>query len=238
MISENNGYIYINDSDILGLNRLKNSRYGSNSNIYLYKDILLKIMNYPLSNNELVVLDILKSLTIKNISIPIKYIIKNQQIIGYSMNYLKGDILFKLNEYVRYDNFLECLVPIEKSIHTLSLEGILMCDINCFNVLYSEYNNVINIVDVDYYKFNNQLNKDIIYLDNLFYFEKTLFSSIASKNKYLTSDIYKELENKMRTCINNNVSILDTFKCMKNTLENYSNREINTIHDFRKILKK
>ena len=44
MIREDSKNIYIdNNNDLEVLNKLKSSRYGSNSDIYMYNNILLKI---------------------------------------------------------------------------------------------------------------------------------------------------------------------------------------------------
>ena len=239
MITENNNNIYIEDKkDIKNLYKLKSSRYGSNSDIYVLNDTLLKIFTYFSLISEYYNIEKISKLNIGNVSIPKKMIYIDERFSGYSMDYMKGIILPRVNENTNYNYFISNLNEIERTISIFSNNKIEMRDLNCFNILYNENNNKFNIVDIDCYKENRFISKEEIFKDNLFYFESTLLSSICTKNTINNTKLYNDLSNIIRNGINNNLNIINIFGDIKIYLENYCDKEINTIKDVRKCLKK
>ena len=237
MIREDNKNIYIDSfNDITILKKLKDSRYGSNSNIYFYNDVLLKIYNYKINISELKILENMQKLHLKNVSIPKKIIFIDEMFYGYSMDFKKGNVLNNINPNIEYNKLISNLNDIEQTIKVFSNKKIEMIDLNCFNILYDELNNEYNIVDIDSYIKNRLLSIDKIFEDNIYYFSKILLDSIMSSNKQFITDIYRKLDQILKS--NKKSHLLNTFKLIKDVLENYSNREIKTVNDFRKVLKK
>jgi len=239
MIKEDSKNIYINTKkDLESLYKLKSSRYGSNSDIYVLNETLLKVFTYFSLISEYYNIEKISKLNINNVSTPKKMIYIDERFSGYSMDYMKGIILPRVNENTNYNHFITNLDEIEKTISIFSNNKIEMRDLNCFNILYNENDNKFNIVDIDCYKENRFLSIEEILKDNLFYFENTILSSICTKNTINNTKLYNNLSDIIRNGINNNLSIINIFVDIKIYLENYSDKEVNTIKDVRKCLKK
>lgn len=239
MIKEDNKYIYIDKiNDLQKLNKLKNSRYGFNSDIYYYNDDLLKIFNnigYILDMDKF---EKIMSLNLNNISIPKKFVFLEYRFFGYSMDYKSGVVLSNINKTTKYNDLILSLDIIQKTIETLSYNKIEMRDINCFNMLYDNQNKEINIIDIDNYVENIFDPTDATLYKNLTYFQKTLLYSLVNIPFKSQSNLYKEINKIIIKNTNNNINIKETFKEIKCYLENNSNKEIETIKDIRKVLKK
>lgn len=238
MITEDNKGIYLESIDDLdNLNKLKNSRYGSNSDIYFYNGILLKIYNHLVYISDIKNIEKIKKIYANNVSIPKKNVYVNNKICGYSMDYKKGVVLSKISENILYDTFISGLDEVNRTIRLFSDNKIEMIDFNCFNLLYDEKNNQFNIVDVDCYKENKYKSANEIYIENLLYFEEMLLSSLSFEY-IVNNDLYKELKYLLFDSIQNGVSIVEAFKSIKKYIESYGNNNLNTLKDFKKILKK
>jgi len=239
MITEDNNNIYIEEKkDLKKLIKIKSSRYGSNSDIYYYKELLLKIYNHLAFISERKNIEHISKLNINNIAIPQKFIFIEERFVGYSMDYKKGIVLPKVKETTNYSQFISNLNEIGETIKELSIHNIEMRDVNCFNILYDKKNNLFNIVDVDNYKENRFKKLEELYKDNIFTFATTLLNCISYNNIIYDSVIFIELQNILSKGINNKLDMTTIFNNIKIFLENYSNKEINTIKEFRKVLKK
>lgn len=238
MIKEDSKNIYIDTKkDLESLYKIKSSRYGSNSDIYVLNNDLLKIFTYFSLISEYYNIEKISKLNINNVSLPKKMIYIDERFSGYSMGYMKGIILPRVNENTKYNHFITNLDEIEETINTFSDNKIEMRDLNCFNILYDEINNKFNIVDIDCYKENRFLSIEEILKDNLFYFENTLLNSICTRNTIESTKLYNSLKDIIRNGIENNLTMVNIFVDIKIYLENYKDREINTIKDIRKVLK-
>jgi len=239
MITEDNYNIYIENKECLkDLIKLKASRYGSNSDIYFYKDKLLKVYNHLAYISEIKNLEIISKLNIDNVAIPRKFIYIDERFYGYSMDYKKGVILPKINDRINYNYLITNLDKVEETIRILSNYKMEMYDINCFNILYDISNSEFNLVDIDSYREKKYDSLEKLYKENLFSFDKSLLNCISFKYTINDNLIFNNLKNIITECINKDITTKDTFINIKKFLEKYGNKEINTVKDFRKILKK
>lgn len=219
---------------------LKNSKYGTNSKLYIYNaNELLKVFKKPHSVNELLELEELKDLNIPTLVNPNKYLNINGQFFGYSMNHVKGRMLFYIND-LNIRKLLLALLKIEKDLILLANKGFVADDLNPGNILYSSKTQEIKLIDCESYKKNETNSIEININKNLYELYKLVLSIISDKTFYTESnnELYKFMKNKVLTLNNfSSSNIYKYFNCFVEILENHTDKPIETVIDFKKALK-
>lgn len=217
---------------------LKNSKYGANSKVYIYNaNELLKVFKTPHSVNELLELEELKQQNIPTLVTPNKYLNINGQFFGYSMNKVKGRMLFYIDD-LNIRKLLLALLKIEKDLILLAKKGFIADDLNPGNILYSSKTQEINLIDCESYTKSNWYKEKNAFV-NLNELYMMILNVITSKNIY--GNYNNEFFNFMRKMIfnqidYNKINVYDYFNSFITTLEDYNDNEIVSVKDFKKTL--
>lgn len=205
---------------------------GCEGNVYKYDDYAIKIfLDQENIQNKIFKIQKLKNLKIDQFCLPIDFVIKNNAIIGYYMNYVKpNNTLFtefetkklSLDEKIKYLKIQENLV---KKAHQ---NNIIMCDLNLFNFILD--NDKVYAIDTDNYQIDG-LKNDILpdlyapyYLNHISQdidenFDK--FALTVNFLSYLKKDFYFEMLYYYRDSYNyleEYVNSLDVDKTLKEFL--------------------
>jgi hypothetical protein len=86
------------------------------------------------------------------------------KILGYIMEYAKGDTLSKLPEFVSFEKYSNEIERIEREIEVLTCYRLRLIDMGINNMIYSEENG-IRVIDTDFYKPKNKSKS--LYLANM-----------------------------------------------------------------------
>jgi len=206
--------INIHEDDLSAFDIFK-SKMGTNSDIYIHDNKLLKLINdNTLQNNPDIKSNVeyLINFTHDKISFPIDIAYVNNNFKGYEMNILTGNNLlekvFKVRDS-KDDLSFEKIIKIKNSLLELVLffseNRILMDDPNISNVLID--NNGAKYTDLDFYK---KCTDNNLYSTNLSLFNysfKDMFIIIMNKNRninILQENIY--LKNMLYANEKNNLS--------------------------------
>ncbi len=150
---------------------------------------------------------------------------------GYTMKYIGGSVLYKINGKENFKLFINATDRLEKEIKRLSEQGLLMNDINMGNLIYD--NGLLSIIDTDLY---DPTPYDIYetYKDNIKElgntFDSTFLRGVEFKSELLRK--YRDLctyEGKMKPSILLSEIISE--------IEKESGEEVVTFNDFETKLK-
>ena len=119
--------------------------------VYYYDGYAYKVIN-NISDNKIEKIKKLKEKEIDNVIFPKDLFIKNDEIIGYRMNYVekKCDMYDYIESLKTLEEKINFLTEIEKVFKKLHQEKILVIDLNPRNFIIDE-NNKINFIDTDNY---------------------------------------------------------------------------------------
>ena len=239
--NEDTKYIYANDkSDVeYNYNLFKNGEYGSSSDIFYYKNKLLKVFYESLTIKDIDTYELLNELKLKCVITPKKYLIINDKFYGYTMSRFNGNMIIDNNPDTYLYSFLESLDLIKSDIKKISSVNIRMNDINYCNILY---NNIkTKIVDVDCYQIDTTSNSKEIYESNMIDFYLTILIALIYNNndKYdgslSKSHFYKYIRYIINERLNFNKSISNNFKYLTSIVEESAKCKIKTINDFSNV---
>ena len=232
MILDNNKIVFNCKLEIIkNYEKLSMSKYGFHSNIYKYNEKeIMKIFKRKAKEEQLLVLDILKSYEGDLLSKPILLVEIKNKIRGYTMKFLSGNNLNFISDNVLIENMFNFFdVSFEKQISKLSQDKIKIWDINLLNVLYDENENKFHFIDTDSYKLEKKMSVDELYFMNVCEIIFTIFDLLlirtASKNQFIA------LSNKL---LKKGINTKDLLYQIKEILENESNVKIVSLNDFRK----
>lgn len=240
-IIEQDNYILVdNKSEIeTKYKKLKESKFGSNSNIYLYNETdVLKVLNESDSVQKINDLELLKSLKTTTVTTFKKILFINELYYGYSMKYIKSKPLYNLKESTNLKEFLISLKEIESDLKVLAENKIVAFDLNAFNVLYNDKTNKATLIDCDSYFSDKEYSKDGVLFFNMKHFYSLILRTIA--NTYNINSSKSLLLKYMNNIIFDKIDYIDDidiyFKSLISLLENEVDKEIITVKDFRKCL--
>lgn len=241
-IIEDDKYIICNEKkDITKVYKtIKTSKYGSNSDIYKYNNQeLLKVFYKPHSIEEMNDLERMSNIRTKALAIAKKILFISEQFYGFSMDEKSGIALFSLKLDTLLNDFLKSLKDIEKDLTVLGNNHYIAVDLNVFNILYDCNKKESNLIDCDGLFYNKSLSKDSctsFNLRNLYLFVLRFLSDVydirRTKSKcllYMNDIVERKFEY--------SASIDKLFGYLIDFLEEYTDKEINSIGDFRKSLK-
>ena len=124
---------------------------GREGYIYYYDGYAYKVIN-DISENKIEKLKKLKEKEINNVILPKDLFIKNDEILGYKMEYIdkKCDMYEYIESLKTLEDKINFLKEVEKIFKKLHQEKILVIDLNPRNFIIDK-NNEINFIDTDNY---------------------------------------------------------------------------------------
>lgn len=129
-------------------------------------------------------------LNLKYIVVPKEKIYIGNVLKGYTMNYIKGISLNKINISHNYDLLINICKEIKREIQLVSNNQIPFNDLNEKNIIY---NNAFYLIDC-LSKRNLNILKEECYKNNLKEFYKIIFCKLLNEDKFLMNKILKSNE--------------------------------------------
>ena len=140
---------------------------GLNGTCYLTKDkYIFKMLNNP---NEKNLIDLSKFNSTHFVFPRVLVYSKDGVLLGYLMEYAKGDTLDKLPHFVSLENYKTELLGIEREIEVLTCYRLFLHDMGKTNILYTEKHGM-SVVDTDFYVPNSTSKH--LYQDNMIQFAR------------------------------------------------------------------
>ena len=177
---------------------------GCEGNVYKYNDYAIKIfLDQENIRNKINKIRKLKNIKLDQFCLPIDFIVNNNAIIGYYMDYVRPNYTlyseFETKE-LTLDDKIKYIKMQEELVKKAHQNNIIMCDLNLFNFILND--GKIYAIDTDNYKVDG-LKNDILpdlyapyYLFNISHnidenFDK--FALTVNFLSYLKKDFYFEL---------------------------------------------
>ena len=129
-------------------------------------------------------------LNLKYIVVPKEKIYIGNVLKGYTMNYIKGISLNKINISHNYDLLINICKEIKREIQLVSNNQIPFSDLNEKNITYNDAFYLIDCLD----KRNLNISKEECYKNNLKEFYKIIFYKLLNEDKFLMNKILKSNE--------------------------------------------
>jgi len=241
MFQEDEKYIYITSlEEIKTLEPYKNSKYGANSNIYIYKENeLLKVFNEKESIRKLKDMEYLQEIKTTNIVKPNKFLFINHDFYGFSMDIIKGSMLAYINPTTHIKDFLKSLLNVEEDLRKLSKKYLCNTDLNALNIIYSREKKQSYVIDSNsIYYFGNRSYEQCL-INNLIALYLQVLSVLSKVASFEFTDnmFLLRTREQIKYYTDFIINIEEYFNYIKEALENYVDEDINTIADFRKSLK-
>lgn len=219
---------------------LRESKFGANSNIYIYKITeLLKVFNKREPIYNMCEMELLQNVSTTNIVKPHKFLFVGEDYFGFSMKRIKGSMFAYVHPNTLISDFLNSLVNIENDLKLLSKEGFCNNDLNILNLIYNKKEKESYIIDSNSFVTYKDVSKEKLLIANLVYLYSLALSVLAKVPNFQATDNYFFLD--MRDKIYNktdfSIPINQYFIYFKEYLEDYVDKNINTLADFRKALK-
>lgn len=216
-----------------------NNKMGINSTIYHYKDVLLKVYNEARDIDELKELEKLNRLKTKTLIKTIKTLLVNGYFYGYSMPKLDGKMLAYISNKTNLNRLLESLEEVEKDMILLGKNHFFSNDLNTLGIIYNKATNKSSVIDLESYVFQKEESSERIIMYNLITLYRVVFFVLSNIYCHPKKPLvfYSEVLNKIVMDIEHTQNIREFYTSIIEDLENVVDREINTLYDFRKLLK-
>ncbi len=181
-------------------------------------------------------IDMLKSLTklnSKSFAFPKTLIGTEVEVRGYIMDFVKGTSLTEIANNTSFDKFVEDVNRFERAVYDLTLQGIMIRDINYNNIFYSTESGIVAI-DTDEYGLLPDDNIREMYRLNIDEFCGLIFSFLFDYE--LLKDLPSGIRKKHDDIILYGIMAPSLFlKEVRIILEGYYKQSITTLEDFLKI---
>lgn len=236
--------IYCNDLETLkySLKLFKESKYGSTSTIYEYKNLLLKIFksrfikdsiktNKDLMNTHLMI----KNMKLKNLLKIKKTLICNKYFCGYTMEKVPGKRFYEIPDKTKIDDLKTSLLEVERDLKKLANNNIIVTDLNSSNILYDYKTNKSIIIDTDAYLHEINSSKDTIFKENMIELAFCIFQSLTKNIKH-DEIIFNEMLGVLYNRIEYINNISEFIDIIVELAENYNDIKIKDIKTFRKAI--
>ena len=145
--------------------------------------------------------------------------------------YYKNQILFNVQNAIRFDKFIKGSKKVEIDCNTLSEKGVMTFDL-LFNILYK--NGVFHIIDTCDYEFVDKDSKKL-YRGNIKLFNYSLLEFLVKDRFYKfvftskeLSELYKEAEN--------GESIIPFLEMLRQRLSEYCDKDVKVVRDAKKAM--
>lgn len=244
-MKKNNIIHFLTKSEILKkYKRIIESKYARTSIIYKYnQNELLKIF-YNNRDYEKEKYKLYCDLNLSNFATPKKLVYISGKLYGYIMDKKEGIMLDFIDNSTKIRDIFKNLDMIDENINQLSYNNLMLVDLHEQNILYDSNNQIVNIIDMDDYFFNNILTSiyEVLYINYKFFY-RSFLNILISENNNCQLDIsnkkYKELCNIIEQELDKeNFNSSYIFNLLIDEYENMVNKEVITLNDFRDSSKK
>ena len=171
----------------------------------------------------------------KNYVSPIRLYRSEDRLYGYTIVKVPGKNLDHVNKRTKVSEFIERIDEMKETMRVLADKRVVLSDVNMSNIIY---NKSFFLIDIDNSYIDYTHSKDIIYLSNMNKFYMDVVNTLISNMpEVLERDCeFRERERLLGQGFNEDYKEILIF--MKELLENYYNKEIVTINDFRKLTRR
>ena len=212
------------DKEIKSLSLVRNGKIGFNSVVYRLNDKeCLKVFRNSkgLSNlYGMYKVGKLMEYTFETAEMPKRLALIDNKYNGYVLNYIDGPMLEECIDY-DFSKILHLYSElIEKATNEISEQGILLVDINAYNILLDKTNNKLKLIDSDTWIINSK--KSIGHLKSLNF--KNMAQTFSC---FALSDLFCDLDM--------DGDFVDYFETRKNEIEKRKHIKTKTISDMRNI---
>ena len=194
--------------------------------IRLDKDKKQELMNF---------LEYILYIEAKNYVAPIRLYRSEDRLYGYTIVKVPGKNLDHVNKRTKVSEFIARIDEMKETMRVLADKRVVLSDVNMSNIVY---NKSFYLIDIDNSYIDYTHSKDIIYLSNMNKFYMDVVNTLISDMpEVLGRDCeFRERERLLGQGFNEDYK--ETLIFMKELLENYYNKEIVTINDFRKLTRR
>lgn len=196
----------ITTKDLMHLKPISNSRHkGQFGSCYMFDGRVLKIIDkldsilIPIGLEER--LECLTKFKIEGVALPLELVYYNHQFIGYTMPHYNGKNLsmillkYELNNQIpsidSIDMYFDTLI---RKIDILTNNHIKVNDIKSDNIIV--YNNELNLVDCDFYKYDSDVKTEDLLKQNLEEVKKGISKLPLQKKKDTYKFLIKKIKNR------------------------------------------
>ena len=181
-------YIIKNDIEDLKYKYLGSGKFGD---CYLTKNnFVFKEFTCPCNKETEETLFYECNINNKSFMFPLELIYKNDKdytnLIGYLKKYSDGTFISDIDSNEKLENILRSIIIFEKNIKEISKYKIRIFDLKNENVLYSK-DNMLEVIDTDFYKVDNSLNYRDIIKCNMMELEYLISTNLIKINPYCLS---------------------------------------------------
>ena len=171
----------------------------------------------------------------KNYVAPIRLYRSKERLYGYTIVKVPGKNLNHVSKRTKVSEFIERIDEMKETMRVLADKRVVLSDVNMSNIIY---NKSFFLIDIDNSYIDYTHSKDIIYLSNMNKFYMDVVNTLISDMpEVLERDCeFRERERLLGQGFNEDYKEMLIF--MKELLENYYNKEIVTINDFRKLTRR
>ena len=140
---------------------------------------------------------------------------------------------------VNVRSFISSMKPVEKDVKLISSNKIATDDLKPANMLYDKTTNISSIIDQDCYFEFKDASKELVTFNNLqILYLAILESIICPVNGAIDDDLYKSLVETILCEFTFDTTIDNYYDYLLNIIEDYYDKEIVTVGDVRKSLRK
>ena len=171
----------------------------------------------------------------KNYVAPMTLYRSEDRLYGYTIVKVPGKNLDHVSKRTKVSEFIERIDEMKETMRVLADKRVVLSDVNMSNIIY---NKSFFLIDIDNSYIDYTHSKDIIYLSNMNKFYMDVVNTLISDMpEVLERDCeFRERERLLGQGFNEDYKEMLIF--MKELLENYYNKEIVTINDFRKLTRR
>lgn len=240
-LKEDNKYIYAQNKEQIteNLKEIRESKYGSNSSIFLYnKTDFLKVFKKPNMIEHMNELELLRNLKTLTLATSKKFLFIDEMFYGYSMEQKYGTVFYKLSNNTNLSDLLTSLRKIEQDLKILAENHFVATDLNVFNIMFDSKRKRASLIDCDGYFYSKEDPIEFIYLHNMHSLYSLVLYTISNIFDPNSSEceIFKYMNNILSEKIDYSATIDYIFNYFIEILESEVNKDIKTIGEFRKSL--
>lgn len=171
----------------------------------------------------------------KNYVAPTMLYRSEDRLYGYTIVKVPGKNLNHVSKRTKVSEFIERIDEMKETMRVLADKRVVLSDVNMSNIIY---NKSFFLIDIDNSYIDYTHSKDIIYLSNMNKFYMDVVNTLINDMpEVLEMDCeFRERERLLGQGFNEDYKEMLIF--MKELLENYYNKEIVTINDFRKLTRR
>lgn len=160
---------------------------------------------------------------------------ENEKIVGYKMNYCKGTSLLYLNPLkVNIDDLIKAYIKLESDTIKLSSLGIKTYDV-AYNTVFDLKK--IGIIDTVEYEDTDESTEKIMQYNQI-RIQSTILTYLIDGMYEQFLNNYKILHKKYQNRYKETIDVKEFLITFKKCLEEYCNKEIKTMNDTKKAIKK